>query len=129
MAIHSGNLTAVEFLLKNGADCKSKEGMGWSGAHFAALHNKPAILKVSGLSAAVSRSLTNRSCSCSCQALLDAGCPVDNVNMSHETPLMIACSHGHIDIIRMLLRDYSARTNVVDWKGKKKPQLLPPQSV
>jgi ankyrin repeat protein len=46
-----------------------------------------------------------------CWRLLAAGCPVDTANHAGDTPLLLACSQGHVAVARILL-DAGARVDV-----------------
>ena len=97
-AVNSGNVNAVNFLVKNGARCDATTVLKVTPLHLAAQHGRNQILM-----ALVHHIIMQNSC-------------IDLRDRSFRTPLHYACENSHADCVRTLL-DAGADGNVTDDRG------------
>ena len=95
IAAWQGNIKAVNFLLKSGADISAKNMYGMNALMYAAEGGYTEVAAV----------------------LLEAGANINDVNNEGSTALMIAAIHGHEEVIRILL-NARADTEIQNNNGK-----------
>jgi hypothetical protein len=107
-AAHGGNVEVVQLLLENGAasissssgEKKKKSKYGWTALHGASMHGHCDVARVllehaGGKGDAQAERLINA-----------------KTRPAREVPLHVACQHGHISIVDLLLLEYNA--NILD---------------